>query len=397
MTPDVQEEGRYLPLSARLTICLIAPFSGFAQVGLTPILPMMSDHFASTPNAEAIVRLMMSSLSLTMIAGALGAGALAAKVGERRLLCICVLGYILSGVAGAVANNLYLLLASRMLLGTATAAWGILLAALLTTRVAPRLQERWLGFYVVAGTFGLFPLLMAASELAQAHWRYVFLLHLLIALPVGALLLLARDEQATPGKSHPEGGPETGRSRLVPWSLSLFSVMCGAVGATPMIFIPFHLATIGEGAPDKIGLVVMAITLAGGASALSYGWLRSAFSMPQVFVAGLLLNGVGLITIATSTLLSSVLVGGAIAGLGFGVVAPNLFAAAAASAPPDRRAWTLGFVRAAFFCGPLLAQLMLEPISKSFGPASAIQLLGIVGFIGVIVSARINLARASSA
>ena len=47
----------------------MGPLSGLAQAALGPILPQITAHFASEPNAGVLVRLMVSGLSAAMIVG----------------------------------------------------------------------------------------------------------------------------------------------------------------------------------------------------------------------------------------------------------------------------------------------------------------------------------------
>ena len=77
-----------LPLITCIALCGMAPLAGLSVSGIAPLMPQISAEFANTPNADVLVRLMMSGLSAATIIGALGTGVMAARVGTTRLLLL---------------------------------------------------------------------------------------------------------------------------------------------------------------------------------------------------------------------------------------------------------------------------------------------------------------------
>lgn len=80
-----------------------------------------------------------------------------------------------------------------------------------------------------------------------------------------------------------------------------------------------------------------------------------------------------------------ILVGVALVGGGVGLIGPNLFSASAVSAPLARRARSIGFARAGFYAGPLVAQLSLEPLVRSAGATATMLALSAFALIMVAV------------
>jgi MFS family permease len=360
-----------ISLGARLSLLLVSPLSGLAQSGMTPILPKISEHFATVPNAEATVRLMISGLSFAMIGGALMGGMAGDRFGRRRVLIWMLVIYAIAGVAGYFLDNLYLLIASRMVLGLANACAGIMIAAIFTTRINPSSRDKWLGFLVVSGTVGSIMLLGVVGAVAKVDWHYVFLLHL-SSLPV-ALLILAVLSPSPESSAAPIHNPAVGGA---PIGLTLFGIACGVVSTGYLSFVPFHLKHIGYGAPQLVAGVIMTSGLSGAAVSFWYGWIRHRLTAVPVFMLGFAVCAVGLTTIAWATDYKVVLVGIALVGGSVGLIAPTLFSASAASAPPERRARYLGFARAGMYAGPLVAQLPLEPLVRAAGAGAAILAVG---------------------
>lgn len=374
-----QESDGDISLSARLSLLLVAPLSGLAQIGMTPILPKISEHFTQVPNADAMVRLMVSGLSFAMIAGALMGGMAGDRFGRRRVLTWSLVMYAIAGFAGYFIDNLYLMIASRMVLGVANACAGIMVAAIFTTRINPSSREKWVGFLVVSGTLGAVLLLGIVGAVAKLDWRYVFALYLL-SLPIALLIsttLPKTPESLVPFSQNRAAGE-------FPIGLTLFGIACGMVCTGYLSFVPFHLKHIGSGAPQWVAGVLMTSALSGAAVSFWYGWLRNRFAAVPVFMLGFAGCAAGLTTIALATNYTVVILGIAVVGGSVGLIGPTLFSASAAAARPDRRARSIGFARAGMYAGPLVAQLPLEPLVRTAGAGAAILAVG--GFAAMLIA-----------
>lgn len=365
-----------LPLIACIALCMLAPLSGLAHSGISPIMPQITGHFAAVPGAGVLVRLMATGLSAAMIFGALVSGVLAERLGQLRLLYIALALFALGGAAGFVLDNLYLMVASRIVLGVANATAGVLAMALVTTCVAESARDRWMGFYIVTGNVGSLVFVTAAGALGHIDWRLVFLLHLL-ALPVALFIgLTFTGQPAASGKANPRAVKGGG----IPWDWTAFGLLCGAVGTSTFIFLPFHLATIGLGDPAKVASLIMISMLFGSIMAFSFGWIRKYLSVVAVFVVGFATTGAGLLLALAVSSYPVLLVAAAVFGGGFGMVTPNLFAAAGAATTPELRPRFIGFVRAGFYAGPLVAQFILELVLRRNGPAGAVLGIALAAF-----------------
>lgn len=370
-----------LPLIACIALCMLAPLSGLAHSGISPIMPQITAHFAAVPNAGVLVRLMATGLSAAMIFGALISGPLAERMGQLRLLYLMLALFALGGAAGFVLDNLYLMVASRIMLGVANATAGVLAMALVTTCVAESARDRWMGFYIVTGNIGSLVFVTASGALGHLDWRLVFLLHL-IALPVALFIgLTFTGQPALVGKDRPrsaKGG--------IPWAWTLFGLLCGGVGTSTFVFLPFHLAKIGLGDPAKVAPLIMISMLFGSAAAFGFGWIRKYLSVVAIFIVGFATTGAGLLLALTTTSYPVLLVSAAIFGGGFGAVTPNLFAAAGAATGAALRPRFIGFVRAGFYAGPLVAQFFLEILLHRSGPTGAVLGIALAAFAAAAIS-----------
>ena len=374
---------REISVWACLALCLFAPFSGLAQAGLQPILPKITEHFASTPGADTLVRMTVSGLSFAMIVGCLFAGVLGERIGQRRMLLSCMVLYAVFGSMGYFIDNLYALVLSRIVLGAVTSCAGVLAIAILTTELAEKRRNRWLGFNVTVGTFAILPIYATIGPLAERDWRLVFLLYLLI-IPLIVLLSFTLARPAAPTSARPaDQGPILAKR---PWFAIAMGVVCGVVGGTPLIFTPFHMAELKIGSAEQISLVFMLNGLVGGAISFGYGWYRQWLSLPQVFALGFAFQGVGLLIAAFGTTLPMMFLAFTFFGTGLALNGPNMFAAAAAMVSPAERTRSVAFARAGYYGAPMLAQLALEPVAHAYGSGAAIASVSLFSFCAIVLA-----------
>ncbi len=371
-----------LSLLACIAICMLAPLSGLVQTALPPVMPRIAEHFSYVPNAEILVRLMATGLSAALIIGALASGFLAEKFGQMRLLYACLIVYALSGIASYFIDNLYLLVVLRIVLGAVNSAAGVVATALIVTRIAEGKRESWLGYYVVIGSFGSLLWVTLAGMLGAIDWRLIFLLQL-VALPAALFLKLTFPASAQAAQTSAEKKVVAGAR--IPWAMVFFGLICGAIGSSTFNYLPFHLARIGLGAPDKIGPLMMVGMGAGAVCALAFGTIRKFASAIPVFIGGFVVTGAGLVMILMTQSYAMLFVALSIYSAGFAVITPNLFAACAAATPEALRTRVLGFMRAEFYAGPLVAQGVLELFVRRSGPIGALIAIAVGAFVAALL------------
>ena len=374
--------GQYLTFAACIALCAPAPLSGLAQAGLAPVLPQITAHFAGDPNAGMLVRAMVSGLSGAMILGAVSAGYLAGRVGQLRLMMLSLVVFAAAGAAGFILDNLYLIVASRIVLGVVNAIAGVMAMAMLTTRVAPAGRERWMGFYILGSTGGSVLAVILVGWVAVFSWRYAFLPYL-IALP--AALFIAAAFPPKQDKPAAVPGAAAGKPGLA-WGTIGFGILFGATSSAAGMYVPFHLAAAGLGDPRVLAGVFVASAFVGALASFAFGWVRLRLSVMQVFVVALLLNAVAMFVVAAAPSLLGAQLGMGISGAGIGLLAPNFFAAIAASAPPERRVQILGQSRGAYYAGPLVAQPVLELVLIRQGSVAAVAGIGVIALAGVVLA-----------
>lgn len=384
-TAKPQAGSQHLPLITLIALCGMAPISGLAVAGIAPVMPLITAEFADTPNAGLLVRMMMSGLSAATILGALASGVMASRVGQMRLLVLMLVLYVVSGAGIFLLDNLYLIVFARCLQGIANGGAGVLALALITTRVPSGRSDHWLGYYSVSGTVGVLFLMMAVGAIAALGWRYVFLLFLL-AVPVAlmiAMTLRGDGDRVAASGSETEKQPEASG---IPWALTLFAALCGAIVTSIAMYLPYYLTDIGHGSPDTVAMLMVVGAGVAAVPALAFGWIRARFSAIQTFVFSFAVIAVGVTFVVLARDLPLIFLGMALHGIGMGAMMPNLFSACAGATPAHSRTRMLGFVRAGIYAGPLLAQPGLEVVMGWSGAAAALYAIGAASVLAGVIS-----------
>jgi MFS family permease len=296
-----------------------------------------------------------------MILGSLGGGILADRYGQRRVLLWALFFYAMAGTSGYFFDNLPTLLAGRILLGVCNAAASVIVAAIIANRFAQGLRDRWLGFFVTAGTGSAIAMLLVAGALGERNWRLVFLLHIvaLVSLLVIAIAVPEHKPAATARTAKVQG--------RFPLVFVLYGLAIGALISVSTIFLPYFLKAIGETNSQRIAAAIIPNAIAGAIMSFAYGWVRARMGTVSIFVATFGLGAVGMLTMVIARSYGGALVANVLVGAAVGLVAPHIISAAADATPRERRSSVIGIVRAAASAGPIVIQLSLEPVTLNYG------------------------------
>ena len=365
-----------------LLIILAGMGSALTLAPLFPALPAISKHFADVPYGEELVRGLITSVSIAFVIGAPLAGFLVERFDLRKLLMGSALIFSLSGLAGLFIDNLWLLLASRVLLGLSETTVSTIVVALIASRLDPVRRDRWLGWFTMSIAVAAFALLEFGGLVADQNWRLIFLFYAVgFAIMIVAGLAIKAGSNADPAA---QAAPASGDARpgklpaisIIPFAVIGVGIAAGAVENTTPIFLPFHLAEIGETEPSRIARVILPNAAALALSAFLYGYIRRYLSIGTTFVASFLGAGLSLIWLGWLDNYAWMLVASACLGFSIGTLAPNLYAFAACYGSGHHQARNIGISRGAFFAGAPIMQLLLEPVATTASAGLALVTLG---------------------
>jgi predicted MFS family arabinose efflux permease len=372
-------DGLSLGLAGKIVAVLGMTLSTLGLFAPSPVLTQMAAAFASQPHAALLTRSLVSVVGLVIAVSAPIFGALADRIGVRRVLLAALAIYAPAGCAPFFLNDLYSILATRILLGLSVAAFGAVTFTLLVSQGEGAGRERWVSYSTMTATVAGIVAYPLIGQVGRLGWRWPFLIYAIAApLLVLALAGIRADPRRTlvkcaEGTGEPAGVVAVG----TPWTFIVLVLLAGSVMNSPSIFIPFRIREVGVTDSGLIGLLMMPASVAAAVGGSVYGPVRSRLSVPATFAFGFLMMATGLAISAAGHGPAAVVLGQAITSFGVGLNIPNLFILASLTGPDSSRAQTIGFTKSGIFGGPMLGQVALEPVVARSNVAAAYALLGL--------------------
>jgi DHA1 family bicyclomycin/chloramphenicol resistance-like MFS transporter len=245
-------------LDGPLFTLFIAALMGNLSLSLDIILPVMpqvaADYALDDPTR---VRILLTVFVLTFGLGQMGVGILSDRYGRRPILGAAIGLYALASVLCALAPTFEMLVIGRGLQGLAAAGPRVIAVAIVRDRMSGAAMAKALS--TAAMIFMLAPIVapfVGEVTASIAGWRAVFVVLLLLALPILAVVLIAL----------PETCPPDNRTRIkfsviaanlttlalsrqtvgnIAVSTLIYGAMFGFVGLAPFIYRDIYGVTSG--------------------------------------------------------------------------------------------------------------------------------------------------------
>lgn len=362
----------------KATLLVVSTLTVMAGATIAPSLPAMQEVFAQVPNADYLVRLVLTMPALLIALGAPFVGVLIDRVGRKPILLIALAIYGIAGSSGFWLSSLGLILVGRALLGISVAGIMTTAIALIADYYTGAVRGQFLGLQAAFMALGGVVFLTVGGFLADLNWRMPFLIYLvaLLLIPCVAWLL------PEPTRSTPTDGnaPVVDEPSQLP--LGLVGLTYGIALLTQIVFylipvqLPFYLQSLVNASASQSGLAIALSTLFAALSSLLYQRVKSRLSFISVYGVAFLNMALGYGLIGLATGYGMVLVGLAIAGLGLGLLMPNMNFCLTSVTPMATRGRVLSGLTTSFFLGQFLSPLVSQPISQALQLSTTYMLAG---------------------
>jgi MFS family permease len=386
----------------KLTLLFTSTLTVMAWTMIAPALPSIQARFAEVPNAAFWVRLVLTLPALFIAASAPIVGYIVDRIGRKTVLVIATLLYGVSGIAGYLAPTLTLLLISRASLGISVGALMTSVTTLIADYYTGPARARFMGLQAGFMGFAGTVYLALGGLLADIGWRVPFLTYS-FAFLILPLILLALYEpslaEQCAEKPHPASDPGECVAESIRAAQSINSVR-STVSPVPIRFLlftylvmigsqiifylipvqlPFYLQDVTGASASQSGLAISVMTLFYALASLLYGRLASRLDHLQVLTIAFALLGVAYLLIWSAGGWAIIVLGLLLAGIGMGLLIPNVSVWLADQTPLQLRGRVLGGLMTALFLGQFLSPIVGQPVS------------GIVGSGGLYLSAGVLL------
>lgn len=362
------------------------------SVLITPILPQLSEAFASVPGADVLVPMIVAVPALIIALFAPFAGQIVDRLGRKALLVAAMFAYAIAGTAPVWLDDLHAILVSRIFVGLCEAA----IMTVCTTLIIdyfhePRRRNRYLGLQTVVTTLAATVFIGIGGALGVSGWHtpfWVYAISAVIAVP----MIISLWEPSAEGRAE-QASAEVARSRI-PWrQLGLPLVVTLFGGFTfYVLIIEVSYLVVGTGVDatntQTIGMVAVAASLATAAGALAFARVSTAPKRSLLGTGfGLQALGMGLIWFVPG--LPGVVLGAIVASAGSGLLLPSLVTWALSTVRFEERGRSTGLWQSAFFGGQFLTPLIMGAMTGLVGGLAPA--VGVVGVLAALVSVAILL------
>jgi MFS family permease len=355
------------------------------ETGMGAIVPVVALVAAGLGAGLDQAALVVALLGIGQILGDVPAGALAARIGDRRAMIVAAALACAALATCALAPGLVVLGAGVLVVGSASAVFHLARQAYLTEVVPVVNRARALSTLGGISRIGIFlgPFL-GAAVLHVADLQAVFWLAVGTTVAAAVVVVLARDiddrhpaARARPAVSTAE---LVRRHRRLLATLGLAVVLVGAVRATRQVVLPLWSEHLGF-APATTSLV---FGISGAVDMLLFypaGKVMDRRGRLWVAIPSMLVLGGAIAVLPLTTTLTGVAVVAMVMGFGNGIGSGILMTLGADVAPPDSRAQFLGVWRVFQDSGAAAGPLVVSAVAAAGSLAAGIVTMGAAGLV----------------
>lgn len=351
---------------------------------VSPTLPAFREFFALT-DAEA--SLLISAYFVAGIVLSPFLGAFADRYGRRRLLVSALVVFSLAGASIALAPPFWVVVAIRVVQGTAAAGLFVATVTLVGDAFDGVQRNAVLGANAaVLGTgAALYPIVGGA--LTGVSWRAPFVVYLL-ALPaavVAARVLPAEVRRPPrPGYLNAMTRAATSTGALGYYAATLLTelLLFGAV----LTALPFLLTRTYGASALEIGLVLTAAEIVAAAVAALNGRLARYAGDATIVGVGVATYALGLLALPHTTTVPEVAAVGGVIGAGVGLVLPSVDAGLSERVPDDLRAGALSLRNSVTFLGRAAGPVLFAALAADAGYEPLLTAAGLAALAAVALA-----------
>lgn len=352
---------------------------------LSPALPVVREEFALT---DATASLLVSTYFLTGIVLSPFIGLLADRIGRKRVLVPSLVVFSLAGGAIALAPPFWLVLAVRLVQGTAAAGIFVTTVTLIGDAFEGVQRNAVLGVNtaVLASGAAVYPLL--GGYLVTISWNAPFVAYLL-GLPVALFAWVVLEETAVE-----ETGVNRGtaylraaarslarRAAVVPYATALVTEVL--LFGTIITAMPFLLVGTYGVSPVFVGGVITVAEAVSAAVAAANGRLATSLSDERIVALGYACYGVGLLVAWWASSLPVLVAGVVVFGAGVGLTMPSVDALLSDLVTAEYRAGALSLRNSVTFLGRAVGPILFAGVAAGTGYRPLLFAASVVGFAGV--------------
>ena len=341
------------------TILSMSLLTVMAGAAIAPALGVIKEHFSTSP--ALLVQFIVSIPALLIIITNLFFLNISRHFGTRQIALAGLMLYVLAGAGCFLADDIYVLLTLRVLLGVSVGLVMPLSTGLLAYYYPPEQQAHLMGLSAAMNQMGGVVATLLAGLLAGIGWQWAFLVYLLGVFAIVMVVRYLPDEHL--GSANKRGIP------FQPRQLLKFHPSVNGMLLLMMIFF-IYPTNFAITAHEQMGLglhtttlIMVGLDLIAFFAGLVFGQLMQIFRTPIKYFAPLFfLAGYLCFALAHGILL--LLVGAVFTGVANGVGVPYLNTIASIKGGRNSATTVMPLLSASLYLGQFLSPVIVTPLAK---------------------------------
>ena len=372
----------------RIAVSVYGP-TILVAVGQGAILPLVALSARALGASVGTAALIVALIGLGQLIADLPAGALAARIGERRALIAACAVDALALLGAFLAQSLVVLAIAITVTGLAHAVFGLARHAYLTEAIPVPFRARALS--TLGGSFriGLFvgPFIAAAIVTRWsigAAYGFAAIMSIAAAILTAFLPDITRNRRATATGDSPRHRSVVSvlaEHRRILLTLGVGILVISAARATRQSIVPLWAESIGI----DVATTAVIFGISAGVDILLFypgGAIMDRFGRVYVAVPTMIVLGLGFMLLPLTTGATSVGLVAALMGLGNGISSGIVLTLGADASPPQDRAQFLGGWRVCSDLGNATGPLVISAVSAFAPLAVAAVTMGVLTWAG---------------
>jgi ACDE family multidrug resistance protein len=348
---------------------------------IAPVLNLMEAGLGVDPG---LARLLITTHGIFIAICSPAIGLLVDRIGVRSPFILGLVLYGLAGSSGLYITDYWLLIVSRVLLGTGVAAIVTGNTVIILNLYEGYRRNQVMGWRASGSSVGGVAWPLLGGFLGTLSWHAPFAAYL-IGFPLACLALFiipetqrgaARltDNLAVKQESVFSLFRHTPRILVIYGLVFIMNILLYAV----IVFLPKLVEPFGITNPFYIGMFISAMALVGGATSLMYGKIRARLSYKALVLTALALWAAGFAVIYQSLSVWFIVFAIMLYGLGMGVIMPAVPVWVGELVPASFRGRMTAYIATFSFIGQFISPIILSPVESSLGLSAVFLVVAIV-------------------
>ena len=341
------------------TILSMSLLTVMAGAAIAPALGVIKEHFSTSP--ALLVQFIVSIPALLIIITNLFFLNISRHFGTRQIALAGLMLYVIAGAGCFLADDIYVLLTLRVLLGVSVGLVMPLSNGLLAYYYPPKQKAHLMGLSAAMNQMGGVVATLLAGLLAGIGWQWAFLVYLLGVFAIVMVVRYLPDEHL--GSANKRGIP------FQPRQLLKFHPSVNGMLLLMMIFF-IYPTNFAITAHEQMGLglhtttlIMVGLDLIAFFAGLVFGQLMQIFRTPIKYFAPLFFL-VGYLCFALAHGILLLLVGAVFTGVANGVGVPYLNTIASIKGGRNSATTVMPLLCASLYLGQFLSPVIVTPLAK---------------------------------